>query len=538
MPKPAILALAALLTLTAHAQRNVKIQLLAINDLHGNLEPPSGPAGMVNSTPAGGVEYLATHLARARRTNLHTLVVSSGDLFGASPLLSSLFKDQPTIEAANAFHLDLNALGNHELDHGPAALRTQLRAAKFHFLAANTVLAADPTHTLFPPIAIRSIGGVRIGFIGEILHDAPAIIATNSIKDLRFEEESRVANAAAARLERQGVHTIVLLIHVGGFQRPPRLPDGSLAPIDPNACENFGGEIKDLAPKLSPSIQLVLSAHTHNFYNCEIAGHRVTSAGSYGRLFTRIHLSIGLATGKPLRIEATNEIVTRDVPKDPAQTAILERYRPQVARIASQPAGTIAASFTRTHNPAGESTLGDLIADAELDIMSSPANGSAQIAVMNSGGIRADLTQPTGATNPTPVTFANLYAVQPFGNTLTTHTLTGDQLKRVLEQQFHPGSTNPNIMQISAGFTYTYRINAEPGEHIVAMQLNGRPIAPTDKLRITASDFLSAGAEGLTVFREATDPTIGPADVDAFVTYIKAHSPATPAPTNRITRLD
>ncbi len=170
--------------------------------------------------------------------------------------------------------------------------------------------------------------------------------------------------------------------------------------------------------------------------------------------------------------------------------------------------------------------------------MSSPANGSAQIAVMNSGGIRADLTQPTGATNPTPVTFANLYAVQPFGNTLTTHTLTGDQLKRVLEQQFHPGSTNPNIMQISAGFTYTYRINAEPGEHIVAMQLNGRPIAPTDKLRIAASDFLSAGAEGLTVFREATDPTIGPADVDAFVTYIKAHSPATPAPTNRITRLD
>ncbi len=237
MPKPAILALAALLTLTAHAQRNVKIQLLAINDLHGNLEPPSGPAGMVNSTPAGGVEYLATHLARARRTNLHTLVVSSGDLFGASPLLSSLFKDQPTIEAANAFHLDLNALGNHELDHGPAALRTQLRAAKFHFLAANTVLAADPTHTLFPPIAIRSIGGVRIGFIGEILHDAPAIIATNSIKDLRFEEESRVANAAAARLERQGVHTIVLLIHVGGFQRPPRLPDGSLAPSTPTPAK-------------------------------------------------------------------------------------------------------------------------------------------------------------------------------------------------------------------------------------------------------------------------------------------------------------
>jgi len=500
----------------------VSVQILAINDLHGNLEPPVGGDGKVNGVAAGGAEYLATHLRNAEKDNPNSILVGAGDMFGASPLLSALSDEKPTIEALDAMHLSVNALGNHELDRGPEVLKTRLKASHIEYLAANTVSGGK---TLFPPTTVKTIGGVKVGFIGEILEDAPSVIAAQSIKGLRFLEESNVANEAAAKLEHEGVHTIVLLVHEGGFQHPPK---GT--PVDPNGCVNFSGEIAGIAEKLSPSIKVVISAHTHSFYNCEIAGHTVTSASAYGRMFTRVDLSIDPKTDKVLSVKATNEVVTRDVEKDPALTAIIDRYKPVVAQVSNRPEGSIAGPISRKENASGESAMGDVIADAQLAESSAPEKGGAVIAFMNSGGIRAEL-----ADGPGPVTFGQLYAVQPFGNRLTVHTMTGAQLKKLLEQQFS-ASGNAQILEVSDGFTYQYKAHAAAGEHIVpgSVMLHGKPIADTDVLRIEASDFIAAGP----AFREATDGMIGPVDVDALVDYFRSHSPVAAGPQNRIVRVD
>jgi 5'-nucleotidase len=507
----------------------VSVQVLAINDLHGNLEPPKGNDGRVNGVAAGGTEYLATHLKNAEKENPNSIVVAAGDLFGASPLLSALSEEKPTIEAIEAMHISVTALGNHELDHGPDVLLERLKGAKIEYLAANVVREKN----FMPATTIRTIGGVKIGFIGEILEDAPAVISGQSIKGMKFLEESKVANEAAAKLEKQGVHAIVLLVHVGGFQHPEKG-----VPVNENACVNFSGEIADLAAKLSPSIKVVISAHTHAQYNCQIAGHTVTSAGAYGRLFTKLNLSIDSTTDQILNVSATNVIVTRDVEKDPAQTAIIAKYLPMEEKIANRTVGAIAGRISKTENTSGESAMGDVIADSQLAASSSPQAGGAVIAVMNSGGIRAELAAGANGAKR-DVSFGDLYAVQPFGNRITVHTMTGEMLRRLLEQQFST-SGGSNMLQVSDGFTYQYRLHAEPGHHVVpeSVMLNGKPIRDTDSYRVEASDFLAAGSGALTAFREAKDGVIGPVDVDALVEYFKAHSPVAAGPQNRIVRLD
>ena len=379
----ASLAFAAILF--AQSPSPVSVQLLAINDFHGNLEPPAGSDGQVNGVPAGGAEYLATHLRAAARANPNSVLVAAGDLIGALPLISSYFQDKPAIEAMNAMDLAVTSIGNHELDNGPAELRRRTADARFQYLAANVVKSDDPQETLFPATAVRTIAGVKIGFIGEVLEGTDRMIAPSSSKGLSFLEESRVANAAAARLERDGVHAIVLLIHQGGYQHP-----AAGAP-DTNGCDNFDGDINRVVNKLSPSIKVVISGHTHVFYNCVISGHVVTSAGSYGRLFTRVNLSIDPATDRILSVTAKNEVVTRDVEKDPAQSAIIGKYLPDAEKVARKPVGAVRAPIGRNPNEAGESALGDVIADAQLAATRAPEQGGAEIAFMNSGGIRAVL---------------------------------------------------------------------------------------------------------------------------------------------------
>lgn len=515
------------------AQSTVDVQLLAINDFHGHLPPPTGSSGLVNGVPAGGAEYLAAHLAEARKQNPNTIVVGSGDMMGASPLLSALFADKPAIEALNAMGLSLTALGNHELDPGVDKLKERLRDAKYQYLAANMHPAGEPTKTLFPATAVRTVGGVKIGFIGETLQDAETVVAAKSLRGLTFEDEAAAANRAAAVLEKQGVHAIVLLVHDGGAQRGGY---EARTHLDPDGCEDPSGRIASVAQKLSPSIAVVLSAHTHQFYNCRIAGHVVTSASSYGRMFTRVRLSIDPRTDRIVNLSAHNEVVTRDVPKDPAETAIIARYLPEEKKVADRPVGSITASISKAENSNGESAMGDLIADAQLAATSAKENGGAQVAFMNAGGIRADLIVPDGAQGAYTIRYADLAATQPFGNQLTVHTLTGEQLRRLLEQQFTPDGKK-HIMQV-AGLHYTYKLHAEQGHHIVEMTIAGRRVQPADTVRVEASDFMIAGSEGMTVFREAKDPVMGSLDLDALIEYFRTHSPVSPAKQDRIERVD
>jgi 5'-nucleotidase len=535
------------------AAGTIAVQLLAINDFHGNLEPPSGTNGQINSTPAGGAEYLATYLRNAIAGNPNSIVVAAGDIVGASPLLSSLFHDEPTVEAMNAMHLAVSSVGNHEFDEGLAEVLRMARGgchpkdgcqdgdgfsgATFQYLSANVIRTATRA-PLFPATAIRTVGGVKIGFIGETLKGTPAIVGPAGTRGLTFLDEASVANAHAARLKRQGVRAIVLLIHEGGRQTP-----AGGEPADLNQCANFSGPIDSLVRKLTPDIKVIVSGHSHRFFNCRIDGHLVTSASSYGRMITRINLAIDRSDGTITSASATNEVVTRDVEKDAAQTRIIAKYGALVEGVASTVVGSVASDLLRAANVAGESSLGDVLADAQLAATRGADTGGAVVAFMNQGGIRADIAANAArsAAHASDVTYSDLFNVQPFGNMLTVVTMTGAMITRLLEQQFdNPEGGSPQILQVSTGFTYRYRLTAPAGRHVEAdsISIDGRRIAPTDRIRVAASDFLVDGGDGFRVFGEGTNRVAGVVDVDALVAYFKARSPIAPGPQNRIVRTD
>ncbi len=575
---------------------NVNVQLLAINDFHGNLEPPSGSSGRINTTTAGGAEYLATHLKQDSASNPNSLVVAAGDLIGASPLLSALFHDEPTIESMNAMNLAVSSVGNHEFDEGwQELLRMQkggchpkdgcqdgdpFSGAKFAYLSANVLklptaaetakvksynatqrkkLAAHKAYCkvkahkkgavcrrafrvvykplpqakpLLDPTAVRTIGGVKIGFIGETLKGTPLIVTPTGVEGLKFLDEAETANAYAKVLKKQGVNTIVLLLHQGGQQT---------AGTDPNGCAGFQGDLVPIIDKLSSDIDVVASAHTHQFYNCTINGKLVTSASSFGRMITRINLTIDSATGKVVTKSADNQINTPDVAKDAAQTTIIDKYKKLSAGIANKVVGSIASDITRTQNAAGESALGDVIADAQLESTKDPAKGAAVVAFMNPGGIRADLTyaQSSGGEGPGQVTYGEAFTVQPFSNVMSVETMTGDQIRRVLEQQWaEANATAPKVLQVSNGFTYSYDLSKPAGSRVdpASIKINGTAVVATQSYRVAMNNFLQTGGDGFTVFKEGTNVIGGDIDVDAFVAYLGKHAPVAPGPRNRITR--
>jgi 5'-nucleotidase len=532
----------------------VAVQLLAINDFHGHLEPPSGSAAAVGTIEAGGAEYLATHLKNAVAQNPDSVIVAAGDSVGASPLISGLFHDEPAIESLNEMNLAVSSVGNHEFDEGGLELLRMQRGgchptdgcqdgdgfegAKFQYLSANVIdKRTSPPAPLLPATLVLTVGGVKIGFIGETLKGTPQIVTPDGVRDLAFLDEASTANRQAAQLRRQGVNAIVLLIHEGGRQR---VTEGS---PDPNGCADFRGPIERIARKLSSSIKVVISGHTHTFYNCTIRGRLVTSAGSFGRLFTRINLTVDRATGTILGMSATNQVVSRNVAKDPVQTRIIEKYDALSSSIADRIVGTVTADISRTLNHAGESALGDVIADAQLASVSAPQKGGAVVAFMNDGGIRADLMvgDHEGSDPPGQVTYGELFAVQPFGNVVTVLTMTGDAIRRLLEQQFdNPGPGRQEMLQVSNGFTYRYDLDSPPGRRVdpSSIKIGGRVIAPADRVRVAANSFLVSGGDGFTMFARGTNQIGGELDIDALAAYFRAHSPIRPGPQNRIVRTD
>ncbi len=425
--------------------------ILSVNDFHGNLEPPAGSSGRIGTTNAGGAEYLATHIQNLRSQNPRkTVVVSAGDMIGASPLLSALFHDEPSIEAFNLMGLDFNAVGNHEFDEGATELaRMQnggchptdgcgdgdgFAGAQFSFLAANVFWTTGPNAggTLFAPYKIRRIAGVKVAFIGMTLEGTPTIVTPSGVIGLEFRDEADTVNALVPELRAQGVNAIVVLLHEGAAQSV------AMAENSINTCTGISGAVVDIVNRMDPAVDMVLSGHTHNAYNCNINNKLVTSAASFGRLVTNVSFTLNRGTADFASMAASNVIVTRDVAKAPAITSLIAKYNAVAAPLANRVIGQITADLTRTNNVAGESALGDVIADAQLDATSPADLGGAVIAFMNPGGIRADLTfasSPIGEGNGN-VTFGESFTVQPFGNNLVTMTLTGAQIKAVLEQQF------------------------------------------------------------------------------------------------------
>jgi 5'-nucleotidase len=544
------LAMTGMLILTVFASglaapsTTVDIQILALNDFHGNLEPPAGSAGRIGTVDAGGVEYLATHIRDLKATNPNTVFVSAGDMIGASPLISALFHDEPTIEAFNTMGLDFNAVGNHEFDEGVIELlRMQaggchpvdgcqdgdpFGGAEFKFLAANVVWA-DTGKPIFPAVLAKTFGKRKVAFIGMTLEGTPTIVTPSGVAGVRFLDEADTVNHWVPLLQKLGVHAIVVLIHEGG------LPTGGY-----NECPGISGAIVDIVNRMDPEVDIVISGHTHQAYNCVINDKIVTSAASFGRLVTDIDATLDMGTGDFVSMSANNVIVTRTVPKDSLLTALVEKYRALSAPLANRIIGSITADITRAANAAGESALGDVIADSQLYVTAPAGFGEAVVAFMNPGGIRADMNYlQSGSEGDGNVTYNEIFTVQPFGNSLVTMSLTGDQIRRVLEQQFdNPVAGQRRILQVSGGFSYSWSLSAPTGSKIVpgSIMLNGSPLDMGATYRVTVNSFLADGGDNFTVLREGTDRLGGAVDLDAVEAYFAAFSPVAPGPQNRITQ--
>jgi 5'-nucleotidase len=585
-----VTAVVALLPATAIAANGPKdndtsVQLLAFNDFHGHLEPntpgtiqtgccvpnSTNTAWTPMTVPAGGVEYFATHLKDLRTANTNTITVGAGDLIGASPLISGLFHDEPTIHALNAIGVDVSGVGNHEFDEGIQELyRMQFGGcagpdtcvvdkvfpgAFFQYLAAN-VFFAGTDETILPAYEIKKIDNAKIAFIGLTLEGTPSIVTPAGVAGLEFRPEIQTTNALVQKLRNEnGVRAFIVLLHQGGFQNPPP-PGPFTSPPNPNGytdvnrCVNFSGsEITAILQGLDPQVDVVVSGHTHAPYICPNfmgTGKLLTSASSFGRVITDIDLVIDHESKDVKSVSARNVIVTQDNPatpeveveKDPAMTSIVNRYKNASDPIANQIVGSITADITRAATTAGESALGDVIADAQLKATQPSDFGSSVIAFMNPGGIRSDLlfANSPGGEAAGQVTYGELFTVQPFGNSLVVKTCTGAQIKALLEQQIFPTT---RILQVSSGFTYSFSASAPAGSRVDAssIKLNGVTLNPAMGYRVTMNSFLASGGDGFTVFNQCTNALGGEIDLDALVRYFQQFGgPVPPGPQNRITR--
>jgi 5'-nucleotidase len=561
----------------------VPLQLLALNDFHGQLERPTGSSSQLPGQPGrtnvdaatgqpvgngyGGVEYLSTQVQQleAAAQDPNTLTVAAGDLIGASPLLSAAFHDEPTIDALNRIGLDYASVGNHEFDEGPdELLRIQnggchpedgcsdpalpYAGADFEYLSANAFVT-ETGDTLLPPFAIRKVQGIKVGFIGMTLEGTPGVVTPSGVAGLTFADEAETANKYAGILQRAGAEAIVVLVHEGGVQT---------SASDVNGCNGMSGPITSIVPQFDAAIDVVITGHTHQAYNCRQIGNSfvptsststgrlVTSAASVGRLVTDIDLTLDPVTGDVLTSTANNVVVGQDVPADPEMTGLIAHWRQLLGPIASEVVGeangvlsrtqetlTVNTSATTTRNYNGESPIGDLIADGQLD-----ATPDSVAAFMNPGGVRAEILSG-------PITYEEAFAVQPFGNYLSQITMTDAQIQCVLEQQFALGT----ILQ-PAGITYSVDRNgvtsstATPcnGSRVIddSVVIDGQPITTDgiDSYRITVNNFLADGGDSFSTFKggaNRVDVTSPEDDLAALVRYLGLTAPTSAPATDRIT---
>ena len=566
----------------ASKKNYVKLDLLAVNDFHGNLEPPTGSGGLVGTTKAGGAAFLASKLTKERkksRANGATpLTVAAGDLIGASPLLSAAFHDEPTIKAMNLMHLDVSSVGNHEFDEGVnELLRMQnggclndgngangqdscpsgqdFKGADWPYLGANVFWknpAGHPRATPFRPYKIFKVKDQKVAFIGMTLEDTDTIVSQAGIADVDFRDEVETANALVPKLRKKGVKSIIVLLHEG-----VTLADASAY----NDCTGVQGAALAIAQNLSPSIDAVVSGHTHQPYNCVVKDPKgrnrlLTSASSFGRVLTKLHFLIDPKSHDIVRpaAYAENSIVgNADGQKQSTKVnKLISVFKTLVLPISNAVIGHLAGgatSISRTVDVDGskDSPMGNTIADAQKADPTIVRNGQAPvIAFMNPGGIRGDLAAPGGV-----VTYGAAFTVQPFNNFMVSMDLTGAQIVAILNEGFN-GSTNEGpaaagptqnannkVLQVS-GLSYTWdasdaTVVGAPAVSNVMVDTNadGTPDAPIDltqTYRVAANNFLADGGDGFTTFKQGTNRLIGGLDIDSLRLYLQAIDPF-PVPT-------
>ncbi|MGB0748498.1 MAG: bifunctional metallophosphatase/5'-nucleotidase [Magnetospiraceae bacterium] len=540
----------------------VDLQLLGINDYHGHVE--SSAAGTVEGRPAGGGEYLATKLESLRAGHRNTLTVAAGDLIGGSPAFSGLFHDEPSVESLNAMGLDVSGVGNHEFDEGISELHRMqyggchpedgcffpdqpYAGADFPWLAANVVDGDGATP--LPPYWVTQFENIKVAFIGMTLEGTGALVASSGVTGYTFLDEAETANSLVPMLKAQGVEAIIVLLHEGGIPDQPPEIDG---------CQGISGPIVEINAALSADVDAIITGHTHQPYNCLLNDPMgqpriVTSAYSYGRVVSELNLVLDKRTHDVRRdlSTATNHAVFQDeLEPDWAVSAVIAKWQPLYDAAGTLPVGSITADINRGGNPTGsdrgvESPAGNLVADAQR--WATSAAGT-QVAFMNPGGVRSDLTyaaSQTPAEGDGVVTYGEAFTFQPFGNTLYTFPMTGAQIVSVLEEQCQPsGSSRPFLhLGVSEGFTYDLawtRTGSDcTGIWISNVKLNGVDLDPTAIYQVTANNFLADGGDNFGTFG-TIDPASrvdGGNDLDALVGYLDTFGPVAPPSTDRVNEL-
>ncbi len=535
---------------------NLKVKLLGFNDFHGQLSTGK----LVGTRAVGSAAVLTSYLKAAQRgIEDQTLIMHAGDHVGASPAASALLQDEPSIQwlnmlANSSCSYDDKAnpscnlvatLGNHEFDEGKSELLRLLnggshlsgpfledpyKGARFPYVSANVVdeVTGRP---ILPPYVIKRVKGVPIAFVGAVLEATPTIVTPTGVAGLKFLDEADAANSYIPEIKAQGVRSVVLLIHQGGSQTS--YTTATNAALGNSALN--GADMLNVVTRLDDEFDVVVSGHSHSFTNLLVTnngGKRilVTQAFSSSTAYDDIDLSIDPVSKdvvtKSAKIVTTFADVAPGTTPDPAVAAFTASAETKVAPLTTQIVGFAPRSLTRAQSAGGESELGSLIADSQN------LAGGTQFAFMNPGGIRADLTVPVGGGN---VTWNDWFTIQPFGNTLVKMSLTGAQIKAVLEQQW--SATATRILQIS-GFGYTWDAALPVGGRVVEIHdAAGLTLDPVATYSITCNNFLAGGGDGFTVFSSGLNPIGGPVDLDALLEYSEHHNPL-PIPSGaRITRL-
>ena len=595
------------------------VKIVGFNDFHGNLETP-GTFGANTLVPTasrplvGGAEFMAAYVARMKAANPLNIVVGAGDYIGATPLISALFYDEPAVEALNKIGVEFNSVGNHEFDKGKDELKRlqsggckfnggvqepnsckgfgsatpgTFDGAKFKWLSANVVENATGK-TLLPAYGVKTFNGVKVAFIGMTLKGTPGIVTPTGVAGLTFNDEADTVNALIPKLRAQGIESIVVLIHQGGFQNTITGVSNQPITSDINGCtgdlKNTDGSDSDLraiVKRLDNAVDLVISGHTHAAYNCsantvDVRGTTlanavtttrptgmanktgrlvpVTSSSAFGRVLTEVDVTINPTTRDITAVSPRNVLVSQadtaivaDITANPEVKNLVAAYKAAVSPLANAVIATITAPMTNTANAAGEMEAGDLIADAQLAATQPAGLGGAVMAFMNAGGVRNPGFNVAGASYPYNLTYGDAFTVQPFGNSLVTMTLTAQQIKNVLEQQFancNGQGTSNRIMQIASSLKYTWSAAGTCGTRIMdatftptdvtvvppvvtgpteILVMGGVVQQPTKTYRVTVNNFMATGGDGFGVFLGGTSVQGGAQDIDALIAYLSLY---------------
>jgi len=447
--------------------------------------------------------------------------VAAGDLIGASPQLSSLLRDEPTLSAIGELDLVASALGNHELDSGlPELLRKArgecpsegcawpgFKGPGFPYLAAN-LLDANTGKPLLPTHVIKEVGGVKVAFVGAITRDTPSVVVPRSIQGLRFADEANTLNALIPQLRAQGAQLLVAVMHEGATHQG--------AANDPSyACPGLQGRGVDIAKRLDPAYALIISGHTHQAYTCKINGRLLVQAGSYGGWVTESRLKLD-ATHQVISAEAVNHPVLQSAyAPNPAFVALVQRAADLTAAVRNKPVAQLSQGAVRgAKAPFGDSTMGNLIADSQLAY--AKKRGQADLALMNPGGIRADLVVEADR----PVTMSDLFAIQPFANELVVMTLSGAQLRELLQRQLPKGDAPPRFLQVSSSLRYRWQIGPEGVAQLQDVKIDGQPLDEAKAYRLVVNNFMADGGDGHSVLRQGRDRVSLGVDIDAMAEWL------------------